>query len=301
MTDRSQPDPQPPGPPAYAHPYEPPYSPPFSAPVGGSLDGSGLPLPSGRPRPWWGLGDVILGFIVFFIAATVGLFVGFPFTGLSLFELLDGFATGSLDLTSGGALLPMVATSLLAQQAAMAGWAVLVARWKGFGPVRDWRLRFQLSDLWYGLGVGLIGLALTTVVSLALTRLVGLTDPSAADNTAIITAAEGSPWLWVMVFGTVVGAPVSEEIFFRGLALRSLEKRLGTAWAIPLSALVFSLPHFINGGVAGSIVLLGSIFVVGVVLAAAAIHFDRLGPSIVAHMVFNGVSVAAVLGALGSS
>ncbi len=46
-----------------------------------------------------------------------------------------------------------------------------------------------------------------------------------------------------LVLIAVVGAPLVEELFFRGLLLRSIEKRLGWVWAIVGSSVFFGLAH----------------------------------------------------------
>ncbi|MGD1011021.1 MAG: CPBP family intramembrane glutamic endopeptidase [Acidimicrobiales bacterium] len=94
-----------------------------------------------------------------------------------------------------------------------------------------------------------------------------------------------------------LGSPVVEELFFRGLLLRSL---LGSfeglgSWLAPLSsivvtAVVFALVHF------EALQFLG-LAGFGVVLGVLAWKTQRLGPSIVAHMAFNTVTIIAIVAA----
>ncbi len=283
--------------------YDAPGGPPFHPPVGGSLDapvglGAERNTPTGavggKDRPWWGMGDTLLGFLFSLVGAGVGMIVGLPLSRVGLDELTDMLSDG-VDFSSDARLLPAIGMSAVGQQLFQGAWPMLVAKWKGFGPVADWRLRFKPSDLWTGFGTGVIGLAAAAVTTLLLTNVTGLSDASAAENTQILEIGEGSPWLWVIVFSVVVGAPISEELFFRGLTLRAIEKRAGTAAAVVLSSLVFALPHFIGGGLQASIVLLGTIFVIGLILAIVTIVTDRLAPAIIAHMVFNGYAAVALL------
>lgn len=91
-----------------------------------------------------------------------------------------------------------------------------------------------------------------------------------------------------------VGSPLVEELYFRGLLLRSLAARLapagrrtGEVLAIVLSALVFALVHF------EALQLLG-LFGFGLVLALLARRTGRLGPGIIAHVSFNAVTVISI-------
>ena len=85
-----------------------------------------------------------------------------------------------------------------------------------------------------------------------------------------------------------VGAPLVEELFFRGLLMRSLQTRMPTAPAILVSSILFALAHFELAELAG-------LALFGVVLGVLAWWTGRLGPSISAHMAFNAAAVAAVV------
>ncbi|MGO9148503.1 MAG: lysostaphin resistance A-like protein [Acidimicrobiales bacterium] len=101
--------------------------------------------------------------------------------------------------------------------------------------------------------------------------------------------------LVVLAVLVCVGSPVVEELFFRGLLLRSLlgsfeqiGPRLGPALSIVVTALVFALVHF------EALQFLG-LAGFGVVLGLLAWRTGRLGPSIVAHMAFNTVTIIAIV------
>jgi membrane protease YdiL (CAAX protease family) len=92
----------------------------------------------------------------------------------------------------------------------------------------------------------------------------------------------------------VAVVPVIEELFFRGLLLRSLVricgpagKALGPVLAVTLTGVLFGLAH------AETLQLLG-LAGFGIVLSAMAYKFDRLGPGIFAHGGFNLVAVLAL-------
>lgn len=103
------------------------------------------------------------------------------------------------------------------------------------------------------------------------------------------------PGLVVLSVLVCVGSPVVEELFFRGLLLRALlgrfeglGRRLAPAAAIVVTALVFALVHF------EALQFLG-LAGFGVVLGCLAWRTGRLGPSIVAHMAFNTVTIVALV------
>ncbi len=101
--------------------------------------------------------------------------------------------------------------------------------------------------------------------------------------------------LVVLAVLVCVGSPIVEELFFRGLLLRSLlgslarlGPRLGPFLSIVVTGLVFGLVHF------EALQFLG-LAAFGMVLGYLAWRTGRLGPSIVAHMAFNTVTIIAIV------
>ncbi|MHB1853573.1 MAG: CPBP family intramembrane glutamic endopeptidase, partial [Acidimicrobiales bacterium] len=92
----------------------------------------------------------------------------------------------------------------------------------------------------------------------------------------------------VLVLVVVVGAPVVEELFFRGLLLRSLQARIGSVGAVIVSGLLFGLAHF-------EPLQLPVLALFGVVLGVLALRTGRLGPGICAHAAFNSLAVYTLL------
>src|SRR4030095_15607729 len=89
--------------------------------------------------------------------------------------------------------------------------------------------------------------------------------------------------LLVLIVGSV--APIIEELFYRGLLFRSLERRFGEGW-VPVagSAVLFAASHF-------QLLQFPALVMLGVLLALLVRHFGRLGPAIATHMVFNLITV----------
>ena len=106
----------------------------------------------------------------------------------------------------------------------------------------------------------------------------------------------GSGWLLVVpAVLTIVGAPLIEELFFRGVLLRALlvlcrttTPVVGVVVAVVADGALFGLAHLGSGDLWEQ---LPGLAAVGIVLAALAVKTGRLGPSIVTHASFNAVVV----------
>ena len=92
----------------------------------------------------------------------------------------------------------------------------------------------------------------------------------------------------VVLLFIAIGAPLVEELFFRGLLLRSLAAWSRPAVAIVASGILFGLAHFEALQFAG-------LAVFGMVLAAVAWRLGRLAPTIAAHLSFNAAAVLATV------
>lgn len=244
--------------------------------------------PAGRERPFWGPVDVFLAIPVVFLVSTVGVIIAASVSaGVS-----DWTSDSGLDLPVYGLFIAVVF-----QQFAQGWWPWFVARRKGFGWVQDWGLRFELPrDIKLGLGLAVICLICVNIATIFTEWAVSLPDDADPSNTAIISDNEGSPWLLAVIFLVVIGAPLTEEVLFRGLILKALDKALGHYVAIIGSTILFTLPH-IQGGATWqeTAVLFSGIFMIGLVLAIAVHRQGRLGPAIIAHFLFNLFGTVATL------
>lgn len=268
-----------------------PTSPP-PAPVGWVLGQPAPPSQHPAPSQRWGIPDILLGFLFIIAAVVVATGLGLAIGGL---DTMDALVDGDL---SGTDAIIFLALTTLGQSGAMGVWPVIVARWKGGGVRSDFGWRFELVDIAYGLGVGGLMLVLAAIVAFVVSSLVGL-DPGAdeSSNTQIISDAADGPAFIVILIAAVVLAPIVEELFFRGLCLRAIEKRFGTLAGVLGSTFLFTLPHFTNPSWAGTTVLFAAIGTVGLVLSVLTVRTGRLGGAVIAHAVFNAVGVAATLAA----
>lgn len=180
---------------------------------------------------------------------------------------------------------------MLAPWLMLAGWPILVTRWRGNGPVIDLGLRLTWREVGIGLVGGIVCLAVAGLLAGVTTFVFGDFTSSAGDAAAELTASAGRPLVVVFAVMLALGAPIVEEIAFRGLVFAGLRKHGYAPWlAIVLSALVFSLFHF---EAARILVLAG----VGVILGFLRWRTGSLGAGMVAHSINN--LPAAILVAAG--
>jgi len=168
---------------------------------------------------------------------------------------------------------------LPAQELATLGAVWLIGRNKGSGDLfADFGLHLLRRDwVWLVLGLGM-QLALSWIVA-------GLTDIDEAPQEIARLTDEATGAAVVAAFvSTVLLVPVVEELVFRGLLLRGVERRLGVWWGIAISAAVFTLFHYTGSE---TLPILPALFVVGVVLGVVAVKTGRLAASMVVHAGFN--------------
>jgi membrane protease YdiL (CAAX protease family) len=91
-----------------------------------------------------------------------------------------------------------------------------------------------------------------------------------------------------LVLISVVGAPVVEEIFHRGLLQPRLVPRLGPPAAIGVTAVLFGGSHV-------QLLQFPALVLFGVAVGALAYWRGRLAPAVVAHVVFNATAVVTLL------
>jgi membrane protease YdiL (CAAX protease family) len=230
-------------------------------------------LETGVRPPTWGLGDAVVGFALGFVGSVL--------LGSIYVAVTDDLDPG---LAERVALQIPLWTGLL-------GVPLWAARRKGNGA----RVDFGLTARWLDAPIGLaIGAGLQLLVLPALYYpIFWLTDLDAEDVSApaeeLTSQATGGLGVVLLVLLVVIGAPIAEEVFYRGLLLRSLTKRgLGSVAAVVISAVVFALSHF-------QLIQFPALLVFGLVSAALAIRTERLGPSIWAHVGFNLTSVVVLL------
>ncbi len=229
------------------------------------------------PPPRWGLGDVIVGLVV----------------GLVLSSMLAGVwlgITGDEELSLGGK-----AFSQMGLWIGLVGSVLLATRRKGSGNLtRDFGWAFRPIDLALGIGVG-IGAQLIIIPGVAILLRPLLGKPEVSGPVRKLVDEANGPALVGLILIAVVGAPLVEELFFRGLLLRSILKRWGPAVAIIGSSVFFGLAHPNDIPIKGQLMIMAALAVLGLALATLAVKTRRLGPAIVAHSTFNLISLIVAI------
>jgi membrane protease YdiL (CAAX protease family) len=169
----------------------------------------------------------------------------------------------------------------------LVGAVVVVSRRFGTGSLRkDYGFRFRKSDV---LGVPIGVVVQLVFIPLLYRALEVFVDTSSVSDPAerLTDRAEGIGVALLVVL-VVVGAPIIEELFFRGLLLRSIEARWTDNLALLASAILFGLAHF-------ELLQLPALVLFGLVAGYCAQRTGRLGMSIWAHVGFNATTVAFLL------
>jgi membrane protease YdiL (CAAX protease family) len=160
---------------------------------------------------------------------------------------------------------------------------------------QPWReaLRWSVnrSD-WLGLLIGAgLQVALALVAATLLEVVLRRELPTQEVVEAVGSAAGTLDWALV-VLGVVVLAPIAEEIVFRGVVLRALERTRGRRIAVYGSASLFALIHLLDPN---AVVAVPFLFVLGVILGNEVIRTGRLGRAVTIHAGFNLVTVLALM------
>lgn len=231
------------------------------------------------PPVRWGMGDIAIG-LGLMLAANIGVAVLIGLSG---------------QVTDGDATLPpwAIVASVLANGVGFIGWPVVATWWKGSRSlVRDFGLSLTAGDVGWGV-IGFLG-TMTWQVGAGLVWLL-VTRGDVPTNTGFLPERPGLLGIVAIVVAVVVVTPIAEELFFRGLALRAIARRWGPAAGIGGSAVVFGLGHLLTGDVASAAFIIVVTTGFGVILGALALHRNRLGAPIVAHVLLNAVAVSAVV------
>ena len=184
--------------------------------------------------------------------------------------------------------------------------AVNIPLWAGFLGVPwvasrarelDWR-----RDLGWGMRPvdvvvgGLVGVATQLVlVPLVYLPLANAIDEQELEEPArnLIALANSPVDVAALVLMVVVGAPLAEEVVFRGLLFRGIldmerSSRVALPVALVASSAIFAASHL-------QVLQFPGLFVIGAVAAIGLYRTGRLGTAIWIHVGFNATAVVAVL------
>lgn len=237
----------------------------------------------------WGLWDVAIGIAIFFIINIVGGVV--IYASAEFIKSLQASNSELTELINTSTMLLAGATSAAALLIAFLGYPWFTTKRKGLGLRNDLGFSFRWFDIPLGIGAGLLTMSAGASIGYIYQQLTGAKPQG---NTTSVSESSSSILVFVIIAITVaVIAPICEEVFFRGLLMRSLEKRFNNnVVAILISSVVFGVMHIITGGSAIFVVVSTTTF--GVCFGVLAATTKRLGPSIIAHTTLNTIVVAAL-------
>lgn len=180
-------------------------------------------------------------------------------------------------------------------------WLVVVVWWlarrRGL-TLTDIGLGWPPRMFWFWpIGTWLAGLGIVAGYAIAVTLLAEATgsDFSRMVEGNPLQMTEANTWLtWtILAIAVVVGAPLGEELFFRGLVFPAVRARWGLVAAIAVSGALFALVHF-----EVSVVL--PFWGIGMLFAWSYHRSGSLWTPVIAHAIFNGVSFAATIAGAAS-
>jgi len=182
-------------------------------------------------------------------------------------------------------------------------WVTLVAALALWLPIvvglREVSKRYGLGSMSadYGLSfrpVDALGVPIGVLTQLVLVQLVywpletwfpdTFTVADREENARTLYDSANGGWLVALVLIVVVGAPLVEELLYRGLLQGAFARRVNDVLAVVVVALWFALVHFRPIEYPG-------LFVVGLVLGTCALVTRRIGLGIVAHAAFNATGL----------
>jgi membrane protease YdiL (CAAX protease family) len=179
----------------------------------------------------------------------------------------------------------------------VAMWSVYLYFLPRFLPFTDTPIRqdflswFSVRDVLWGIPLGVGSqLILMNLVNWPLAQLFPeqFSPERISERAEDIASMAPGWWAVLLVLVVVVGAPVVEEIVYRGSLQTRLMQGFGISVGIFLTALLFALIHLAPVEIPG-------LFVFALVLGIARHKTGTLGLPIVTHLAFNATGLSLVL------
>ena len=234
------------------------------------------PPPSVEHKPKRSLLSILLLWVGCYLAAVV----------LSFILPLSGSDTNTDDNP----------TTLVVALSALALWLpfVVMLRWVARRTGTDFRtyfgLRFAKID-WLGIPLGVFcQVILMNVINWPLNKWWPKTfNPERIETRArdLVDAAQGA-WFIVLFIVVVIGAPLVEELVYRGFIQGGLQNRIGSTWALIIASAWFTIVHL-------EPIEFPGLFAIALVLGLCYRRTQRLGLSIVTHLAFNATGLLLVV------
>ena len=241
-----------------------------------STDAPAATTESSTPR--WGLPDLVVAFIVAQVASAVGVVLLISSKGIAS----DEFSTDILSIGEVALLQAPLWLGLL-------GVPLVATRLRGRGPVLDLGLRTTVRDAPIGLAIGIAcQFVLVPLVTLTVFLLSDVDQEELEAPAREMTDKATGLGVIVLVLVVVIGAPIAEEVFYRGMMQRTFARRLPVWPTMIPTSLVFGASHF-------QLLQFPALAAFGLVLSFIAHRTGRLGMNIWAHVGFNATTVVLLL------
>jgi hypothetical protein len=246
-------------------------------------------VPPTTPRQgWYWLIFAVAGFVVGQLGATIFAFISGAVAGKTAAQM-QAIATSTVPPEW------YVVSTLIGLWIGFLGAPWLASRTQGTKHfARDLGLRFRWIDF-LGILIGIGGQLLITVLYAPFQHdIKNFNAPSQR-----LTGASHGTGFVVIAIATVLLAPAAEELFFRGLLLKSMvrlftplhaagrARAAGVVLAVIGNGLLFGAAH-------GEWVQFAGLAGFGIVLAAVSYRTGRLGMNMVAHASFNLIAIIAI-------
>jgi len=216
--------------------------------------------------PTWGMGDAII--------TLVGGIVLSLLVGLALMSI-------NIDPENGWGLIVTFGTPWFV----LAGWPIVSTTLKGNGPKLDLGLIASRIQIRLGFAAGLASLAAASVVALIVTHFTGPVSSKAGD----VGVNQTGFVLVLFVLMAMFGAPIVEEIAFRGMLYGALSKaHVNEHLVVAITALVFALFHFEPKRFL-------ILFAIGLIFGEVRRRTGSTSAAMVAHIVNNAPAAMFIL------
>lgn len=253
-----------------------------------------------RSAPRWGLAEAVPAWIAAIFISVIA------FSGLLTIGDYSGFSPERPGGYLGRAVGQITAGEELRNDSVPIAWrmAMLVPGWivmlgmswflAGISGKerRGWDLRGKLSDIPLGIAAGaFIQVPILTIVSILMTLILGDFAPSGRAQ-ELVDSLDSPLAIIALVLGVAVGAPLVEELFYRGIIQGSLVEKIGDIPGLLVASLIFGAVHI-------RLIEIFPLAVAGLGFGLLVHFTGRLLPAIIAHMAFNTFTLIVLLSSAG--
>ena len=172
-------------------------------------------------------------------------------------------------------------------------WVALTGRHLRVPAMKIWstvKAPFHRRDVLVGVPLGIASqLILVNVVTWPLSKMFpdSFSYDEVSKRASDLADNANGVWIFVLIFVVVIGAPIIEEIVYRGVLQPGLVATWGPRAGLWVTAVLFAAIHF-------QPIEFPGLLSFALVLGWARQSTDRLGLSVVTHMAFNAAGLSLV-------